>query len=255
VTGCASSHPGLSFAVEQRILRETTLDDMPEGAAEVRPGDGVVRVVNMGGGRCSGALVGPRHVMTAAHCIMRHDSHRELVLSQVNAGDLHVELGGNYLPWGRVGVRRLHTCDGYVGDAEHDLAVLVLSRPVPGEVAKLDLSYDVPDEAVIYELAGFGSKEKPRIIPETMWAVTSIERHVFRGPVTLVSDHIINVAVSASPGDSGGPIVDTATGRLVSVASHGRSSDDWSATGWKEGSVNGPRLLSCKKAIDEAFAR
>ena len=69
--GCASGHPHLSFAVEQRILRETTLDDMPEG--EAGPRDGVVRIVRLGKdtqGACSGALIGPRQVLTASHCVV-----------------------------------------------------------------------------------------------------------------------------------------------------------------------------------------
>jgi hypothetical protein len=261
ISGCSYSIPRLSFAVEQRILRETTFDDMPEGEATI--GDGVVRIVRTGnvGGRCSGALVGPRHVMTAAHCIAKRDTHREMVIGQVDAGDLHVELGGGYLPWGRAGVHHVRMCDGYVGDLEHDLAIVVLSRPVPAGVPVFDLAYDVPSDATVYELSGFGPTFKPKPMPDTRWSVISVERHVFRGPVTKVTDEAITVEVPVRRGDSGGPITDTASGRLVSIVSQGEMKTDPKTASDSESTtevspvVHGPRLYTCKKAIADALAR
>ena len=255
--GCSTSYPRLSFAVEQRLLRETTLDDMPEGHADAH--DGVVRIVRLGmdsKGACSGALVGPRQVLTANHCVTRTDAHRELTDTTILAGDLHVELGGGYLPWGRVGVRRVLPCGGYQEDPEHDVAMLVLSQPVPRDVPIFELGYDVPAEAGVFEIGGFGTKQKLRTVPDTGWMVLQSDRHVLRGPVRTISDGLLAVSTPGVPGDSGGPIVDLATGHVVSVISRGSAPEDGDAKDREktaEPVVIGPRLLACRDAIDAAF--
>lgn len=271
IVGCSPYvRPPLSAEAEARIRRETTLDDAPEGSAQ--HGDAVVRVVGFGkggAGACSGAVIGRRHVLTAQHCVVKRDHDKELTTNLVAPGDLHVELGGGYLPWGRLGVRELHACEGYTGDLEHDVAVVVLSAPLPSDVASFGVSYDVPKMAAVFELSGFGTNAAPRGVHH--WGgLIATNRHVYEGPILEVTDARIAFRIPGAPGDSGGPIVDTATGHVVSVTSRGRSREDTDeplARGPSSGLfappsaaryeplVTGPRLATCRATIDAALAR
>jgi hypothetical protein len=93
--GCAH-YPHLALSTQLRLEADTRLFDLGDRRAE--PDDWVVRVVGRGA-VCSGALVAPDVVVTAQHCTTYDADGSPYALN-----DLRVELGGDYLPWGRVGV-------------------------------------------------------------------------------------------------------------------------------------------------------
>jgi hypothetical protein len=258
MTGCGYSLPRLSFAVEQRILRETTLDDMPADQAE--EGDGTVRIIRLGkdmSGSCSGALVDESHVVTAAHCVVDRTTAKELVLTEVTADHLHVELGSDYLPWGRVGIQHVRVCDGYVGDAVHDVAVVLLNKPVPRKVRTLPIAWgELPSEGAPLVVSGFGSVETLAVVPDTRWPVFVSHRHVHTGPLYYASKELLAVGSPGVHGDSGGPIVDSASGHLVSIVSRGVGApdeDDDPILAKLGPIIAGPRLSTCRRAIVETL--
>ena len=50
----------------------------------------------------------------------------------VSAQDINIELGGDYLPWGDVGVRAIVAPDCGYASGDGDIAILVLSRHLIG---------------------------------------------------------------------------------------------------------------------------
>lgn len=210
VTGCGISQPALTPTQQAELDRETTLDDMPKGNATM--GDGVVRVIvssthTANGHICSGSLVDRSMVLTAAHC-----------LEDADAGSVRVELGGEHLPWGRVGAKRVRTCD----DHSIDLAAIVISKPVPLDVPILgmhgttaSLSLNAPVSRV-----GFGTGMKVWSIPapgEGVAPIIQASRKTSHGSVVWASDTMVATTVDASYGDSGGPIL-AADGSILAVA-------------------------------------
>src|SRR5678816_3618587 len=79
-------------------------------------------------------------ILTAAHCV-----------EDADPGSVRVEVGGNYLPWGRVGVKRLHTCD----DSAIDLAAIITSQPMPLDVPILGMRGGGPKENEVVTRVGF----------------------------------------------------------------------------------------------------
>lgn len=118
------------------------------------PWNAVAKVQTNIGTRCTGALIAPDIVLTAAHCLYNRRTQ-----SLLQAGSLHVLFGysrGDYR-WHRA-VSGYTTGSGFEGrDAglqRSDWALLELADPIPGEIAPLSLMAQplLPDAEIM--LAG-----------------------------------------------------------------------------------------------------
>lgn len=173
------------------------------------PDDAIVRVV---GPRttCSGTLVAEDLVLTAHHCVVERGAHGEFTPHPAAASDVQVELGGDYLPWGNVGLRAIlaPSC-GEAGGAG-DVAILVLERKLVG-MPTLALHEDVPRVGENVAPAGFG---------RCALSAEGIRRRDREGgAVSRLAPGVFEAQASVCPGDSGGPVLDRATHEVVGVVS------------------------------------
>lgn len=207
-TGCAASYPPKTAAEEAQLYADTHLDDLPHGRATA--GDGVVRVIvsstrTANGHICAGSLVDRSVVLTAAHCI-----------EDADPGSVRIELGGDYLPWGRVGVKRVHTCV----DDSIDLAAIVTSMPMPQGTPILGMRASGTSVNEVVTRVGFGTGSKVTSIPapgEGIAPIIESIRQSRSGIVTWASGTMMATSAEASLGDSGGPILG-ADGTIIAVA-------------------------------------
>lgn len=129
------------------------------------PWRSLVRVQTNLAGRCTGVLVAPTKVVTAAHCLFNGRTRRYLP-----ASSLHVLFGyakGEY--------RRHVTVNSFTTDPAHDpalpagramatdWAVLTLSEPAPVDVPPLALSEAPPPPGLALRLGGY-SQDKAQIL-------------------------------------------------------------------------------------------
>ena len=172
--------------------------------------DYVVRIV-AGQVTCSGTLIDDDQVLTAHHCLTRRGPHGESLQEDVSAATVHVELGGDDLPWGEVAVRALVTPScGYVS-GDGDLAVLVLERHLVGIPTKPIRLDEPPGPAEVVEPIGFG---------RCALSSGGIHRRVRAGgPIESLAEGRFLLKASICPGDSGGPVLSSRTGEVLGVVS------------------------------------
>jgi hypothetical protein len=214
LTGCArwfGAQDAAAPAVPAALPNQDTPDPddaMPPALAS--EDDYVVRIV-VGSVTCSGALIRDDRVLTAHHCVAARDGKGHPLDHDVSPESVRVELGGDYLPWGEVGVRAvLAPSCGYVS-GDGDLAVLVLERRLIGiatRPARLEAPPTKHDEI---EPIGFG---------RCALSADGIHRkHRLGGAIELVSEGRFRLAAAICPGDSGGPAVSIKGGEILGVIS------------------------------------
>ncbi|XP_055385766.1 chymotrypsin-1-like [Condylostylus longicornis] len=169
---------------------------------------------------CGGSIIGPKHILTAAHCVVRSDG----VLRPVNA--MSIRAGTNV-----IGV------DGQVRQAEavyvhekyrmnlNDVAVIKLSKPLEYNSKIQEIEMDRGDAPVgaIVTISGWGKTandgRRSEVLKTATLKVLSIEQCDKKSGLgfkqTICLDH--PAGIGACQGDSGGPA--TYNGKLIGVAS------------------------------------
>ena len=178
-------------------------------AAFASPDDAVVRVVGPQM-TCSGTLIDEDLVLTAHHCVVERDARGGFAPKLVAAASVQVELGGDFLPWGNVGLRAILAPSCGEAGGKGDIAVLVLERKLVG-MATLNVTDEVPRAGEGVYPQGFG---------RCALSAEGIRRREREGgTVTAVSPGVFEAQASICPGDSGGPVLDARTHEVVGVVS------------------------------------
>ncbi|MBE7200585.1 MAG: trypsin-like serine protease [Parafilimonas terrae] len=162
------------------------------------PWSSVAKLFNSVGGACTGAVIAPGRVLTAAHCLYAFRTKRFL---QPDA--IHVLLGydrGDYREHARV--VRYRIGPGYDPASERstaaqDWAVLELAEPLPRSVRPLAVAAAVPTPATPIMVGGFARDRAYRMTADTACSVTAA------APARGLIAH----GCVIGPGDSGAPLL------------------------------------------------
>lgn len=244
LAGCADASRPFTAADRATLDRETQLDDLPSGRATRE--DAIVRVVAHGV-MCSGAVVGDALVVTAGHCVSSAESDGVFVQPP---GYVHVELGKDALPWGRVSARDVMVCDGWQGGHDFDVGFVVLDRRLPADVPRLHArvdSGDVGAPSAPFVSRGFGTVLRRAQIPAlgSTWSTQNIER---KGKLTWSDADAFAIEMPSYGGDSGGPVLAEGSNDVVGITSEGQEQPDG------PGLTIASRISACRATLQRARA-
>ncbi|KAF9276309.1 hypothetical protein BGZ68_010121 [Mortierella alpina] len=170
-------------------------------------------------GRCTGSLIGPQTILTAAHCL-------KTSRFQYNA----VEVAGIVFK----SEETKHVYHPQYGNNTHsanDIGLVFLPRKVPGPYPQISGDYPLPDSKIM--AAGFGDVDNNGTTTDVL---RKVELTVEDKPTCQASDPNFlgdtqfctkDTPQSVCVGDSGGPLVvgENETVKIVGITSHGLKQD------------------------------
>jgi secreted trypsin-like serine protease len=195
----------------------------------------VVRVESSTGELCSGAIIAPDLVLTAAHCVVERASYRIVAVNRAFrpialraiAAAMHPAFVSGTTPRTQPGV---------------DLAILKLEQPLGGDFVPLSaggaggIAKGEPVELAGYGIVAEGKAKTARTLRQTQLVALGSLQVANKVAVVADSERLaLSTGAGACRGDSGGPIL-RASGagyQLVGIVS------------WSSGAFNGRNVSAC----------